>query len=185
MSYKELNEYKCSHEKFRKLVLPKIHLEENSNHAIIIVSHGGYISDMINDFWKLKGVERKMKTSKYPNDINNRDNLSIHMERYDANYQVIEYNPNMQLELNNDGIPHILKGVISRESFQSKTYLEPTNKPDKSKKEDIKKAYEAKRNENIIAIAEKFDLYVNEKMRGTNNDKVRLLTCKYKDAEIS
>lgn len=185
MSYKELNEYKCSHEKFRKLVLPKIHLEENSNHAIIIVSHGGYISDMINDFWKLKGLERKMKTSKYPNDINNRDNLSIHMERYDANYQVIEYSPNMQLELNNDGIPHILKGVISRESFQSKTYLEPTNKPDKSKKEDIKKAYEAKRNENIIAIAEKFDLYVNEKMRETNNDKVRLLTCKYKDAEIS
>ncbi len=185
MSYTELNEYKCSHEKFRKLVLPKIHLEEDSNHAIIIVSHGGYISDMINDFWKLKGVERKMKSSKYPNDTNNRDNLSIHMERYDKNYQVMEYSPNVQLELDDEGVPHILKGVVDRNLFQSETYLEPTNKPDKSKKGEIKKAYEAKRNEKVITMAKEFDLYVNEKMKEENADKVALLTCKYKDEEIS
>lgn len=179
---KELNEYNKSDPsgKFRKEVLGKL-LTGDKNHAILIVSHGGYISRMINKHWEDKGICRKIRSSEYPNDKNNRDNLSIHMETL-KDKETLHFETNLQLQDNAqmaEEVPHILTkapGKIKRKYKSNKEMMEPQENP-KGNKQQIKDLYAAKSQPDVVELAKRWKLYEDEEGIGVVRKK--LLTCEY------
>jgi len=182
IDYKELNEYNKSDpsKKFRDKFLDDL-LEESGRDetsAILIVSHGGYISGMINKHWKEEDICRKIHSSKFPNDLNNRDNLSIHMETLDGK-KTRHFDANVQLQNNGEDIPYILAkapGQIKRKYKRKKEMMEPQENP-KGNKQQIKDLYAAKSQPDVVDLAKRWKLIADEK--DISEARNKLLTCEY------
>jgi broad specificity phosphatase PhoE len=182
IDYKELNEYNKSDpsKKFRDKFLDDL-LEESGRDetsAILIVSHGGYISRMINKHWEDKVICRKIRSSEYPNDKNNRDNLSIHMETLKGK-ETLYFETNLQLHDNREDVPYILTKApeqIKRKYKRKKEMMEPQENP-KGNKQQIKDLYAAKNQPDVVDLAKQWKLIADEKDISVARN--RLLTCEY------
>jgi len=187
MDDKELNEYNKSDpsKKFREKILDDL-LEESDRadetSAILIVSHGGYISEMINKHWKEKGICRKIHSGKFPNDLNNRDNLSIHMETLD-NTKTLHFDTNLQLQ--GEHIPYILTKAseLIKNKYRRKIQMMKPRENPKGNRQQIKDLYAAKNQPDVVELAKQWKLIADEE--GIGGARNRLLTCEYDGNDIN